>query len=66
MKSFLCLLLSPLAHLDPIVKVIRTWMFEVKGASEQQATPVLVFLDEDYLCLVPLMWGVLRKWAFWL
>lgn len=66
MKSFPYLLLSPLAHLDPIVKVIRTWMFEVKGASEQQAALNLAFLNEDYLCLVPLMWGVLRKWAFWL
>lgn len=66
MKSFPYLLPRPLAYLDPIVKVIRMWMFEVKGASEQQAVLVLAFLDEDYLCLVPLVWGVLRKWAFWL
>lgn len=32
-------------------------MFEVKGASEQQVVFVLVFLDDDYLHLVPLHEG---------
>jgi hypothetical protein len=43
MNFFPYLLPSPLVHLDPIVKVIRMWMFEVKGASEQQAVLILVF-----------------------
>ena len=33
MKSFPYPLPSPLAHLDPTMKIIRTWTFEVKGAS---------------------------------
>lgn len=57
MTSFPYPLPSDPLHLGAICNVITNWMRGVKDMSDQKVALVLVFLNEDYLCSVPLHMG---------
>lgn len=53
MKSFPYPLPSPPTHLGATCNVIKAWMYDVKGASEQQADSILAFMNENSLRSIP-------------
>lgn len=57
MTSFPYPLPSLPTHIGATSNVITNWMRGVKDASDQQVALVLEFLNEDYLCSVPLHIG---------
>lgn len=40
------------ANLKSTSRVIRTWMYDIKGNTDHQVDQVVAFLNEDYLCSV--------------